>query len=121
MRRKFEAAKGNDPKLAAYALAIYRRLFDIEDQCAEASEESRLAIRETQSRPLIEEFKAWLDEQVANKRALPKSAIGKAINYALNQWKPLTVFLENGKLPIHKKTRSAIFVVSHWVGRTGYF
>ena len=101
VRRKFEAAKGNDPKLAAYALAIYRRLFDIEDQCAEATEESRLAIRQTQSRPLMEQFKAWLDEQVANKRALPKSAIGKAIAYALNQWKALSVFLENGKLPIH--------------------
>lgn len=32
---------------------------------------------------------------------LPKSALGKAVRYALNQWQPLGAFLGDGRLPIH--------------------
>lgn len=101
VRRKFEAAKGNDPKRAAYALSFYRQLFDLEDAFAELSPEDRLAKRVEQSAPIMERFKAWLDEQRADGSVLPKSAIGKAIRYALNQWQPLSAYLTDGRLPIH--------------------
>jgi len=101
VRRKFEAAKSNDPKRAAYALSFYRKLFDIEDKCADLSDEDRLAIRREEALPLLERFKLWLDEQAGDHRVLPKSSIGKAIRYALNQWQPLTVLIEDGGLPIH--------------------
>ena len=98
---QFEAAKTNDPKRAAFALAFYRQLFDVEDSCAELSSEDRQTTRLEKSGPLLDRFKTWLDEQLADTRVLPKSAIGKAVRYALNQWQPLSVFLENGGLPIH--------------------
>ena len=101
VRRKFEAAKSNDPVRAAYALSFYRQLFDIEDDCGELADEERLARRREHSLPLMERFKSWLDEQRVDARVLPKSAIGKAVRYALNQWQPLSVFLEHGGLPIH--------------------
>ncbi|TWU10540.1 IS66 family transposase [Allorhodopirellula heiligendammensis] len=101
VRRKFEAAKSNDPKRSAYALSFYRELFDIEDACAELTDEDRLAIRRERSVPLLDRFKLWLDEQAGDYRVLPKSSIGKAIRYALNQWQPLSVFTEDGGLPIH--------------------
>ena len=101
VRRKFEAAKSNDPKRSAYALSFYRKLFDIEDKCVDLSAEERLAVRRGKSLPLLERFKEWLEEQAGDHRVLPKSAIGKAIRYALNQWQPLTVFTEEGGLPIH--------------------
>lgn len=99
VRRKFEAAKTNDPKRAAYALAFYRRLFAIEDRCGAMTAEERLRVRGEESSPLMKEFKGWLDGNRA--QTLPKSAIGQAIRYALNQWQPLNVFLEDGRLPIH--------------------
>ena len=49
----------------------------------------------------MNEFKSWLDEQRADTRVLPKSAIGAAVRYALNQWKPLLAMLTDGRLPIH--------------------
>ncbi len=101
VRRKFEAAKSNDPKRSAYALSFYRALFDIEDECADLSDEARLAIRRERSLPLLARFKSWLDEQAGDHRVLPKSAIGKAVRYAINQWQPLIVFTEDGGLPIH--------------------
>lgn len=99
-RRKFEAAKGNDPKRASLALAFYRQLYDIEDRGRELSEQERLALRQAESVPILESFKAWLDEQDADAKVLPKSAIGSAVRYARNQWKPLLAFTGDGALPI---------------------
>jgi hypothetical protein len=61
-RRKFDAAKGNDPKRAAEALSFYRQLFDIEDEAAEFTNEDRLAYRQGKSAPLLASFKGWLDD-----------------------------------------------------------
>jgi hypothetical protein len=91
----------NDPKRSAYALSFYRELFDIEEECSDLNEEDRLAVRRERSLPLLERFKSWLDEQAGDHRVLPKSAIGKAVRYALNQWQPLLMFTADGGLPIH--------------------
>ena len=99
-RRKFEAAKTNDPKRAARALAIYRQLYDIEDRGRELSAADRLSLRQAESVPLLREFKAWLDIQNDDPKVLPKSAIKGAIRYALNQWKPLLLFTTDGSVPI---------------------
>ena len=99
-RRKFEAAKSNDPKRAARALAYYRQLYDVEDRGRELSPEDRLQLRRAESLPILEEFKQWLDAQVCNGQLLPKSAIAGAIRYTLNQWGSLLSFTEDGCLPI---------------------
>ena len=41
------------------------------------------------ARPVLDEFFEWLNSC----NALPKSALGKAVNYTLNQWKYLTNYL----------------------------
>jgi transposase len=46
----------------------------------------------------MEEFHAWL-EALAPK-VLPESLLGKAIFYALGQWRKLTVFLTHGEVPL---------------------
>lgn len=99
-RRKFESAKSNDPRRASWALAWYRRLYDIEERGRELSASARFELRTAESRPLLDEFRGWLDEQRANPHVLPKSAIGGAIRYALNQWQSLAAFLSDGCLPI---------------------
>ncbi|WP_442510572.1 IS66 family transposase [Novipirellula sp. SH528] len=101
VRRKFEAARSNDPQRAARALAFYRQLFDIEDEAAELSANDRLRLRREKSLPLVEQFRLLLEDWRADAGVLPKSAIGVAVRYALNQWKPLIAFLEDGRLPIH--------------------
>lgn len=97
-RRKFEAAKSNDPTRASRALAFYRQLYDIEDRAWDFSATERLALRQSESVPILKEFKTWLDEQVP--KLLPKSAIAGAVRYALNQWQPLQAFTQDGNLPI---------------------
>lgn len=60
--------------------------------------DERYAIRQERSRPIVEAFLAWLRKQ--RPQVLPKSALGKAIDYCLNQWGKLTVFPEDGRLEL---------------------
>jgi len=98
-RRKFVEAKPNDPVAAAQALAMYRGLYDIEDRAQECSADERLELRQRESVPLMNGLHDWLIEKSSNPRVLPKSALGKAVRYSLNQWKELSLFLGDGAIP----------------------
>lgn len=99
-RRKFVEAKPNDAIAAARALSMYRGLYDIEDRAKELSVEDRLALRRSESLPIMNELHDWLLEKRADLRVLPKSRLGKAVRYALNQWDELLVYLDDGAIPI---------------------
>jgi len=47
---------------------------------------------------LLNEFKIWLDKSA--KHVPPKTAVGKAIAYSLNQWHKLIRFCDDGQLNI---------------------
>ena len=98
-RRKFVEAKPNDPVAAARAIAYYRALYDIEDRSKDLSAADRLKLRQQESQPIIDKLYNWLLEQRNDPRVLPKSSLGKAVRYALNQRKELHVFLSNGAIP----------------------
>jgi transposase len=98
-RRYFFDARKTNPAAAARALATIRRLFMVERMARDEPADSRERIREQHTRPLLEEFKTWLQEQ--STRQPPRSPMGKAVGYTLRQWDRLVVFLENGQLPAH--------------------
>ena len=62
----------------------------------------RRELRQTQALPVLNKIKAWLDARVLD--ALPKSPLGEAVTYALNQWAALLRFTENGALEIDNNT-----------------
>jgi transposase len=98
-RRKFVEAKPNDAVAAAQAMAMYRGLYDVEDRAKECSADERLELRQRESVPLMNELYDWLVEKSSDPRVLPKSSLGKAVRYALNQWDELSVFLGDGAIP----------------------
>jgi transposase len=97
-RRKFDEAKSSHPALAAEALAFFQRLYDIEDRARDLVIEARHALRQSESVPLLAQLRAWADEQ--SPRALPKLKFGEALGYLRNQWEPLTIYVQDGRLPI---------------------
>ncbi|MCA9200964.1 MAG: IS66 family transposase, partial [Planctomycetales bacterium] len=99
-RRKFVEAKPNDAVAAARALAMYRGLYDIEDRAKMLSADARLELRQRESVPIMRELHDWLMEKNDDLRVLPKSKLGKAVRYALNQWDELSVYLGDGAIPI---------------------
>ncbi len=61
-------------------------------------EEQRRLLRQQQAEPTLRVLKRWLDEQRPG--ALPKSPLGQAVGYALNNWEALRRYLEKGFLCI---------------------
>ena len=46
----------------------------------------------------MNQMRAWLDHEGAT--VLPKSPLGQAVGYLRNQWQALSVFLDDGRVPI---------------------
>jgi transposase len=103
-RRKFYEARNSDPARSAQAMAYIRLLYDVEDQAKEKQFDpaARAALRRQLALPRLAQFKAWLETQHISEGGgvLPKSPMGQAIAYTLNQWNALCVYAGDGDLAI---------------------
>ncbi len=101
-RRKFEpiAQSTKGKGLAKEALQFYREVYKIERKAKKnnLTSEERYQLRQKESKPIMDEFKQWLDQVYPT--VLPQSPLGNAINYCIKLWPGLTKFLEDGRLEI---------------------
>jgi hypothetical protein len=97
-RRKFFEARGSDAMRSHQALAYYRQLYELERQAKDFNDEQRLQMRQELSLPILEQFHQWLLTQ--RPEVLPKSPMGEAIGYTLNNWVALVRYNEAGFLAI---------------------
>lgn len=124
-RRKFDEALKSLPSsarsgrrvVAQEGLEYCNRLFSIEASLKNASAAYRHEQRLLRSRPVLDGFKAWLDAE--GPKALPKSALAKAITYCQNQWGKLVAFLEDGRLEI-SNNRSERSIKPFVIGRKNW-
>ena len=72
------------------------KIFEIEREAKDKTFSERHAIRNAKAVPVLEEFHAWLES--VQPYVAPKSKIGKAINYAINQWENLKRYLLDGRI-----------------------
>jgi transposase len=56
------------------------------------------ALRQEKSKPILEKFKAWVDELLPG--TPPNSALGKALGYTSRQWPKLVRHLDHPEIPI---------------------
>lgn len=56
------------------------------------------ALRQEKAVPILEKFKVWLEAKSV--LVPPKSPLGQAITYTLNNWQALVRYTENGILKI---------------------
>jgi transposase len=99
-RRYFVDAQQSDPERAEWMLEQIQQLYKIERQAREAGldHEARHQLRERYALSILETIHNWLKEQA--KQVLPKSALGKAVGYMLNQWPRLERYVTDGRLEI---------------------
>ena len=97
-RRKFFDARSNAPLEANQILEWIRQLYDIEDRARDLARIERQALRQLESVPILDRIEQYLDE--LSRRGLPKSALGKAVTYARNQWEALRRYVGDGQLTI---------------------
>ena len=107
VRRKFVEAEEHYPGPCTEVLELIGQLYAVERECPAinvgAGDElradalaMRAALRRERSAPIVAAIHAWAHQQ----RALPESALGKAIGYMLGLWRGLTRFLDDPRIAL---------------------
>ncbi len=94
----FDVHKGTGSAIALEALKRIGELYDIEVEITGQSAGVRRAARQSRSKPKVEAFGAWAEDQL--KRIPGKSDLAKAFRYGLNRWESFCLFLDDGRVAI---------------------
>lgn len=111
------ASKRSAPTAAKEGLEFCNRLYAIERDLKEATPGERYEARLRRSQPVLDAFLVWLKDQAA--KTLPKSALGEAVTYCLNQWNKLQGFMKDGRLEIDNN-RSERAIKPFVIGRKNF-
>lgn len=127
VRRYFLEARSSHPREGTEFVAMIWQLFEVEREVADASSEDRLAARQARSAPALQRIRSRIDELLPT--TTPKSALGKALNYANGIWSRLTPFVgdpqcgidnnpaENAIRPVAVGRKNWLFVGDYEAGR----
>jgi len=116
-RTYFYNARHFHPQEAKIALKSIRDLFLLERELHGGDLEHIRTVRRETAKPAIDVFFQWLEALSSVTR--PKSALGEAIRYTLNQREPLCLHLENPELPMHNNV-SELMLRQTVVGRKNW-
>jgi len=101
-RRKFVEAQKVQPKgktgRADIALNLINKLYGVERNLSDVSDEARKAGRHERSVPLLGQLKSWMEK--TQPQVTAQNALGKAVNYLASNWSKLERYLEEGFLPM---------------------
>jgi len=101
-RRKFVEVALNFPEQCRYVIETLAEVYKCDQMAKEQNmtADQRLRFHQSKSGPLMEDLQTWLNDQLDQKKVEPNCALGKAISYMLNHWKPLTLFLRVPMAPL---------------------
>lgn len=95
-RKFFEIAELNKAPIAIEAVRRIDELFAIERQINGKPPDERVAVRQTQAKPLVEDLEARF--RVERRKLSSKNRIAKAIDYHLKRWPAFARFLNDGHI-----------------------
>ena len=98
VRRQYMEAEPSSPA-AAEVLTLVGELYAAEAAAqASAAGDPAALLRERRARaaPVVEQIRMWVTQQ----RALPQSALGKALAYTTELWPGLVAFLDHAAIPV---------------------
>ncbi len=98
-RKSWEAATVAKDPAAREALLRMRTLFDLEEEWAHLAPAQRHARRQLVSRPVVDDFFAWVTGQYARVKDT-RGLVATAFGYAVRQQAALRRFLDDGRLPM---------------------
>ncbi|HDS1781195.1 TPA: transposase, partial [Pseudomonas putida] len=83
---------------ADIALNLINKLYGIERDLKEGSDEDRKLARQARSQPVLAQLKSWTKK--TQPQVTSQNALGKAIGYLASNWSKLERYVEQGDLPI---------------------
>jgi hypothetical protein len=101
-RRQFVDVAENFPRECRYVLEMLGQVYGHDAEARERglTPVERLQVHQERSTPVMGALHAWLELQLAERRAEPNSGLGQAIGYLLRHWQPLTLFLRQAGAPL---------------------
>jgi transposase len=97
-RRKFYEAALEGNRQALWFIGRFRDLYRIEKEVRQSAPDERQAIRQARAPQIWAEMKTRAEQ--LQPLLLPKSSLGKAANYYLNEYQALLVYLESPQFQI---------------------
>jgi transposase len=98
LKRKFVEAERTAPEIALAVVESVRALYVVEHAAKAMKTAERLALRQEKSAPIVEALRDRLDRWKLE--LIPKHPMADAVNYALNQWQAMTIFLADASVPL---------------------
>jgi len=101
-RRQFVDVANNFPDECRYVLEQLRAVYKNDAIARERkmSDDERLAFHQAESQEVMDDLKAWMEAQFAEHKVEPNSGLGDAIQYMLDHWPKLTLFLHQPGAPL---------------------
>jgi len=101
-RRRFVEVIENFPQPCRHVLEQLGKIYgnDATARQQAMTPEQRLRYHQQESGPVMNELRAWLNTQFAEKKVEPNSGLGIAIRYLLKHWERLTLFLRQAGAPL---------------------
>jgi hypothetical protein len=98
LKRKFVEAERTAPEIAVAVVEGVRALYAVEHAAKALKPAERLALRQERSAPIVAALQDRL--QRWKLELIPKHPMADAVNYALNQWQAMTIFLDDAAVPL---------------------
>jgi transposase len=97
-RHFYDLEQAHASPIAQEALLRIVALYKVEDQIRGEPPEERRAVRQAESKPLLDSLRQWLETTLL--KLSRKSDTTAAIRYALSRWDALTRYIEDGHIEI---------------------
>jgi transposase len=101
-REFFDVHKQTKDAVAEEAMRRISEVYAIEARIRGRAASDRVAVRQAETRPLMDALWSWLMERLDE--ISTKSSLAEAIRYTLGHWKGLTLFLSDGRLEVDNNT-----------------
>jgi len=101
-RRQFVDVFDSFPEECRYVLETLAEVYKHDQMAKEQkmTDEKRLRFHQENSGPSMDKLNAWFHNQLEQKLVEPNSGLGQAVNYMLNHWDALTLFLRQPGAPL---------------------
>ena len=101
-RRNFVDIRSYFPEECRHVVESLGQIYRLEAQAQARGldPQGRLELHQTHSQPVMDQLKAWLDQQIQDRKVEPNSVLGQAIDYMRVRWEPLTQFLRVPGAPL---------------------
>ena len=123
-RRQFVDIAQNFPAECRHVLESLGEVYKYDAQAKELnlSPQARLGFHQEHSQKVMDELKQWMGQQLEQKLVEPNSGLGRAINYMLKHWEPLTLFLRQAGAPLDNNIceRALKMAILHRKNSLGY-